>query len=654
MKQNRSNLELLGTYATEISRSQSIDDVLWVTAHTVVDCLNLQDCVIYMVDDMRNLLVQCSAAGPKAGTDRSIIDPIEIPFGIGIVGLALKEDRTICVDDTSEDDRYVVDDRSRSSELAVPFSVKGRPRGVIDSEHAQKGFYKEYHCSVFELIAAIMGMRIGQLESEQERNEHAIFHRLNPNPVFRLALDGQLLDANDASYLLLRDLMVSDAPEQHAQLRENVEDAVLNDRYVEFNIESKNRTFKVQIVPVSGLNYVNLYATDVSDLSEARRTAQEANAAKADFLSVISHELRTPLNAVQGIAGLLRRTELTEQQKEYLETLDQSSRNLTLLVTDILDFERLEAGKLSLVETTFDPVNSLKANLAAFRAEARDKNIDLHIHFDFLPDDKIIVDELRLLQIVNNLVGNAVKYTDEGEVTVKAHLDKNDEDNATLLLEVSDTGRGIRQEDLDRIFEPFTQINANTYRPKPGTGLGLAITSRLIRLLKGEISVQSTEGVGSVFSVRIPVALTYGAEEPHFGGASEDDQKVDLERMRVLVVDDNEVNVKVIEAYLKMWNANVHSVPNGKEAVDYLKEGSADIIIMDIQMPVLDGFETTLALRRTEKGRGIPVLGLSADVTHATEVRALEVGMDLLLTKPFDPPQLASLLQSYGSGLRSQ
>ncbi len=654
MKQYQSDLDWLGDYANGISKVQSIEEILWVTAETVVDRLALEDCVIYIVDEVRNLLVQRSAAGPKARIDRTIVNPIEIPFGSGIVGAAFRENRSILVENTSADERYVQDDEQRLSELSVPVRIHGSTHGVIDSEYTEIGFFTAYHQSAFELVASILGMRIGQLKSEHERNEHAIFHRLNPNPVFRLGKNGELLNANDASYPLLRDLMVSDAPEKHAQLHLHIEAAIADNRYREFNIEAKRRTFKVQIVPVSDFNYVNLYATDVSDLSEARRIAQEANDAKAEFLSVISHELRTPLNAVQGIIGLLNRTPLSAEQKAYIDTLSQSSRNLTMLVNDILDFERLEAGKLSLVETTFDPVASLRTNLSSFRAEARDKGVGFGIELHFPDGAHIVSDELRFLQVVNNLVGNAVKYTDEGQVSVFAKIESSGAGEPVLLFAVKDTGRGIKSSDRDRIFEPFTQLNANAYRPKAGTGLGLAITSKLTNLLKGELSLESAEGQGSTFSVRIPVTLAEPNAKTSNRAHDAIPEKIDLEKLKVLVVDDNEVNVKVIEAYLQIWNAEVHSARNGQEAIVHLQHARADIVIMDIQMPVMDGFETTRILRQTDIGKTLPILGLTADVTPGTEAMAYEVGMDILLTKPFDPQKLSRLLRSYQLGTRAR
>jgi CheY-like chemotaxis protein/putative methionine-R-sulfoxide reductase with GAF domain len=643
-------LKVVHDFAIAIHNESSVNAVLWHLTEHCIEQIGLEDCVVYMVDEMRNLMVQRAAYGPKNVRPRIVDNPLEIPIGRGIVGSVALNGKSELIKDVREDARYIVDDAQRLSELAVPILVKGTVIGVIDSEHTEAEFFNEFHQITLELLAAIAATKIAQVRSERERNEHAIFHRLNPNPVFRVSHDGHLLDANDASRELLQDLLVSDDPQKHGFLQEVITQAVKTGQRSEVHITAGKRTFKTSIVPVSSQDYVNLYATDVTDLELAKQVAQKANKAKAEFLSVVSHEIRTPLNALKGLTRLLELSELNEKQKEYVSTLQFSTEQLMLLINDVLDFERLEVNKLRLENTAFDLEVVFNQAFSVFRAEARDKGVDFRVAIN-LDRTSVVSDQMRLTQIINNLVSNAVKYTDEGFVQVKATLNTIDDTKGELLFVVEDSGRGIPKEELGHIFTPFYQANRDVYKPAGGTGLGLSITKRILALMDGDIAVSSSVGDGTKFEVRIPLQYP----DSDFAKAKDADETVqdkeNLHKLKVLVVDDNEINMKVAESFLKMWNATVLKAADGEQAIDTYRETSPEAIIMDIQMPVMDGFEATRILRSSGKADDIPIIGLTADVSEETQERARLAGMNCLLTKPFNPTELYGMLDGIRKGV---
>lgn len=637
-------LTVVRDFAISVHNETTVDAVIWHLTEHCIERLGFVDCVVYLVDEMRNLMVQRAAYGPKNPRPRIIDNPLEIPIGRGIVGSVALKGKSELVNNVETDDRYIVDDQERASELAVPMLFKNRVIGVIDSEHPQPNFYTEEHKLTLELLAATASTKIAQVRSEEQRNEHAIFHRLNPNPVFRLAFDGHLLEANDASRELLQDLLVSDDPQKHEFLKEVVTKAIRSGERNEVHLPAGSRTFKVSVVPVSSNDYVNLYATDVTDLEEAKQLAEKANRAKAEFLSVVSHEIRTPLNALKGLTRLLELSPLNEKQKEYVATLSFSAQQLMLLINDVLDFERLEANKLSLESVVVDLEEVLTNTCAAFRAEARDKNIDFQLDFDFA-NTKILSDQMRLTQIFNNLIGNAVKYTDQGSVNVFAELVHTKDDQGEMRFEVRDTGRGIPENEQVDIFTPFHQVNRDVYKPAGGTGLGLSITKRILELMQGKIDVESKVNEGTTFRIVVPVQF-YEADFAKAKDTVETTAKEDLEKLKVLVVDDNEVNMKVAESFLKMWNAVIEKAANGEEAIHVFHQTQPKVVIMDIQMPVMDGFEATKVLRKSVSSEEIPIIGLTADVSEDTRQRAREAGMNRLLTKPFNTTELYGLLEA--------
>ncbi|MEL6534887.1 MAG: response regulator [Bacteroidota bacterium] len=376
------------------------------------------------------------------------------------------------------------------------------------------------------------------------------------------------------------------------------------------------------------------------ELVEERKRAEGAAKAKEDFLSMMSHEIRTPMNAVIGMTHLLIEDSPKPEQEENLRILQLSAENLLSLVNDILDFNKIEAGKVILEEVEFD-LEELLLNLkSSFQNQAQQKRLSLRTFLDPGIPRKLIGDPVRISQVLYNLVSNALKFTTKGNVTVSVKSMDEDEESVTLKYSVADSGIGIAPDKLEAIFESFVQENTGTTRKFGGSGLGLSIVKRLLELMDSKIAVKSQQDRGSDFSfvLNLPIStLSYGPSQPKPVDSDED-----LEGLRVLVVEDNAVNQMVIRKFLRKWNANMDTAHNGVEALKKVEIGEFDLILMDLQMPEMDGFTATKKIRGLRHGNlhEIPIIALTASVQLDSKHRVFEVGMDDFVTKPFNPEEL--------------
>ncbi|MBC7399238.1 MAG: PAS domain S-box protein [Mucilaginibacter sp.] len=370
------------------------------------------------------------------------------------------------------------------------------------------------------------------------------------------------------------------------------------------------------------------------ELISAKELAEKASRFKSDFLSIMSHEIRTPMNAVIGTTNLLISDDPRPEQLEYLNILKFSGENLLSIINDILDYNKIEAGKLELNELKFNIHTLTKKIKQTFAAKANEKGLALELNIDAAIPEFLTGDQMRLSQILNNLISNAVKFTLKGKINIDLHTVQMDSKQVTIKFTVADTGVGIAPDNINIIFDPFVQepvINNNNIG---GTGLGLAITKRLVNLHQSDISVISTPREGTTFTFTIAFKLP----EPELIGKVPDADNapmLNLHGMRVLIVDDNKMNLLIASRFLKKWQANVDEALNGQIAVDMVNEKVYDLIIMDLQMPVMDGFEATEAIKK--KHPQLPVIALTADAMPETYTKALAAGMSDYLTKPFVP-----------------
>ncbi|MDP2187835.1 MAG: response regulator [Sphingobacteriaceae bacterium] len=375
-----------------------------------------------------------------------------------------------------------------------------------------------------------------------------------------------------------------------------------------------------------------------ADLFEAKSAAELAAKAKAEFLSNMSHEIRTPMNAVIGLTELLLQDQKPELNKKYLESIKYSADNLLVIINDILDFSKIESGKITFEKIDFSIRNVVDQLLKAFAFKAEEKGLVLRAAINDDVPEVLLGDPFRLNQMLLNLASNAVKFTRMGSIEIGAAVAKQEGDHCEINIWVKDTGIGIRADKLDAIFESFTQAYTDTTRLFGGTGLGLAITRNLARLQHGEVKVTSEYGRGSSFIITLPFQISKTNTLLTHPAILSQSIK-DFTGRKFLLVEDNKMNQFVAKQILQKWHAEVVLADHGASAIALLLEQHFDLVFMDLQMPVMGGFEATACIRNGQAGehnKHIPIVALSADAFQETKLRVVESGMNGFITKPLD------------------
>jgi signal transduction histidine kinase/DNA-binding response OmpR family regulator len=386
--------------------------------------------------------------------------------------------------------------------------------------------------------------------------------------------------------------------------------------------------------------YVTELRNQGAALRLAKQKAEDASSKKGRFLSTMTHEIRTPLHAVTGIAQLLMRENPKPEQLEYLEMLRFSAENLMILINDILDFNKIEAGKIELEETTFNLLELAQGIKQSLTYKAGEKSIGLELITDGDMPSALVGDPVRISQILNNLIGNAIKFTDKGKVSIRIKVADERDNLVRLDFEIADSGIGIPEDKLPNIFESFTQASSDTTRKFGGSGLGLTITKELLHLMGSEIRVSSKKGKGSVFS------FTLQLEKAKLLQAHAE-QVIQVEKwegrtIQLLLVEDNEINQVIASQLLRKSNIETAYAENGLVALEKLKTQQYDIILMDLQMPKMDGYEAALAIRAMKDVyyKTVPIIALTAAATTEAKNKVFECGMNGFATKPFKPEEL--------------
>jgi signal transduction histidine kinase/CheY-like chemotaxis protein len=388
-------------------------------------------------------------------------------------------------------------------------------------------------------------------------------------------------------------------------------------------------------------------------LEKAMIRSERSSETQSDFLSTMSHEIRTPLNAVIGMSNLLMMESPRPDQKENLEILRFSAGNLLTLINDVLDFNKIESGKIAFENIKFN-LNELMQNICGGQMlKAQEKGLDFNLQVDeFLKTHYMIGDPTRLSQIIFNLISNAIKFTGKGGININVTCVQDRHNEATIKFAIADTGIGIAPDKVTAIFEPFTQESITTTRQFGGTGLGLAIVKRLLELQGVSINLTSEIGVGSefFFVMNFPVSTDkVVAEEPARHVTSAQQSELMLSNMQVLIAEDNPVNVMLMKKLLSKWNITPVIAENGERAIELLQYGNFDIILMDLQMPVLDGFEASKVIRKMAdpKKANVPIIALTASALFDIKDRVYEAGMNDYVSKPFKPAELMEKMMSW-------
>ncbi|MCY1023582.1 PAS domain-containing hybrid sensor histidine kinase/response regulator [Pyxidicoccus sp. MSG2] len=379
------------------------------------------------------------------------------------------------------------------------------------------------------------------------------------------------------------------------------------------------------------------------ELVLARRKAEQAAKAKADFLSMVSHEIRTPMNAIIGITSLLQRTDLSAQQQKYVRILSSSSENLLGLINHILDFSKLDAGKATLEERNFDLRQLVYGTIFALNVKAEEKKLAVVAEVDEQVPAFVLGDPVKLGQVLTHLVGNAIKFTELGAVTVSLRPRETFEDAVSLDFAVTDTGIGIPEDRLAHIFEEFTQADQDIGMKYGGTGLGLAISQKLVELHGARIGVKSTPGQGSSFYFTL--RLKRGCEEPEESPESLASTRP-IQGLRILVAEDNDLNVFMLSQFLKRWGADFDVVADGRQAVQRIQEADYDLVLMDMRMPGMDGYDAARAIRELPGALypRIPIIAVTASTRIGLEHQTRAAGFTDFIGKPYKPSELAALI----------
>ncbi len=400
---------------------------------------------------------------------------------------------------------------------------------------------------------------------------------------------------------------------------------------------------------------VNSYKTKMEEKNEEARNAVEA---KANFLANMSHEIRTPMNAISGMAQLLSEREFSKEENEYVATIQRSSESLLSIINEILDFSKIDSGNMEILEEEYDFNSLIHDVLSIIEFRMKNKSVKLKVDIDPKVPRTLIGDELRIRQVLINLLNNAVNFTHRGYITLHIHWVKNDEDTGVMEVAVEDTGIGISAENMDKLFRAFGQIDTRKNRNVEGTGLGLAISKSLLNLMGGDIWVRSREKEGSTFSFRLPQRVK-DARASNYETNHELIQEMNeafkitfrAPTAKIMIVDDNKVNLMVASELMKRFGFEATLVDSGSEAVDKVEENLVqyDIIFMDHMMPFMDGVEATQRIRAidTEYAHELPIVALTANAIKGVEKQFRMAGMNDYISKPIHMKQLSDILQKW-------
>lgn len=679
-------LKRIDNFSQCFARITTIEQLATNVSEVLEDLLDIESSGLYLYDFEEKRLKLLVAKGfteqERADADSTAMDRHP--------GYVFKTGKILNIPDTESDASNLTVSSKRSfvvrSRLYIPVLNGSQPVGAFGIVSSQKNRFSEEHLVILSFICNIAGSIYANIinNSEQKKahdNLAAITIRLET--LIRNLQFGILVEDQDRNIALINkrfcemfgipvapELLVgadcSDSAEQSKGLFVDPVnfvsriDTILMDKVTVTGEElelTDGRIFERDYIPIfQGDKFLgNLWqyrditgrVTIEKDLRKATAEALSANMAKSSFLANMSHEIRTPLNAVIGLSRLMRDTHMTQEQKILNDKLLISGENLLGIINEVLDFSKIEAGRVELEKIPFNVNKVIPKVYGSLSNAAEEKTIILTTSLNEPFKKAVIGDPGRLQQILTNLVNNAIKFTSEGGVDLSCTLVNETGNNAAFLFSVSDTGIGISEENLGAIFEKFKQEDESITRVYGGTGLGLAISRQLVSLMGGDLQVESEKGKGSRFFFTVEfettdLSLLHDASQKIF---------IDTDVLRgktILVVEDNKFNQFIVKSILGKWNIMTEIASNGMDAIELVSQKNFDLILMDMQMPVMDGCTATRVIRK-ELNISIPVIALTAFATKGAIAQTVEAGMNGYLTKPFEEETLYSqLLFSFG------
>lgn len=540
---------------------------------------------------------------------------------------------------------------------------------IFESPHLDSQGNVEY---VNAIARDLTGVYKAELELKESERQQLIILESIPDPMFTIDRDFKYTD-----YRVTREELLWYKPSQF--IGQRVKDVVPESlgEYFESAIERAFETGKLQTLEYHfgegeneefyegriiklDENRALVISRDIStrkklekELRKAKDAAESATRAKSNFLATMSHEIRTPMNGVVGMISLLSETELSEEQQEYVETIQASSDTLLRIINDILDYSRIESGKLAFEENLFYLKKVIDDSISLVKFEAQKKGIIVNAVIDEKVPNFIRTDRGRLRQVILNLLSNAVKFTEHGSIILSAEVEKLSEKYVVLQFKVKDTGIGIPKEKLNGLFNEFTQVDSSHSRKFGGTGLGLAIVKQLVKMLNGKLKVESELGVGSTFtfSIRAKLAskvpnVVADAHHPH--DHREDDYIGETFPLKILLAEDNSVNRKLTTLFLERMGYVPDLAVDGFEVIQAIKDIDYDVILLDIAMPKMDGYQVTKIIKELSLDKKPVIIGVSANAFQGDIDRAMLTGMNEYLVKPLKFGDLKEkLIESY-------